>query len=65
MSNAPKTGEPAADGVSIMLRSWSDGDQDARAKLTPIVHRGFHGLALRYAVSAQWMRRILVERALS
>lgn len=87
--------------VSKLLRSWSDGDQGALEKLTPIVFDELHRLALRYmkrerpghslqatalvneaymrlvdykrmkwqnrahffAVSAQLMRRILVEHA--
>ncbi len=101
MQKAAKPGEPAVDDVSVLLRAWSDGDQNALAKLTPIVYRELHGLAQRYmrrerpghslqttalvneaymrlvdykrmqwqnrahfyAVSAQLMRRILVERA--
>ena len=87
--------------VSRLLRAWSDGDQGALERLTPIVYEELHGLARRYlkrerpgqslqttalvneayirlvdykrmqwqnrahffAVSAQVMRRILVERA--
>ena len=89
------------DDISTLLRSWSDGDQSALEKLTPIVYDELHRLARRYmkrerpghslqttalvneaymrlvdyermhwqdrahffAVSAQVMRRILVERA--
>ena len=85
----------------MLLRAWSDGDQNALDKLTPIVYDELHRLADRYmkrerrghslqatalvneayvrlvdykrmqwqnrahffAVSAQLMRRILVERA--
>jgi RNA polymerase sigma factor (TIGR02999 family) len=89
------------DDVSALLRAWSDGDQGALEKLTPIVYDELHRLARRYmkrerpghslqatalvneaymrlvdyermqwqnrahffAVSAQVMRRILVEHA--
>jgi RNA polymerase sigma factor (TIGR02999 family) len=87
--------------VSVLLRAWSDGDQDALEKLTPIVYDELHRLARHYmsrersqhslqttalvneaylrlvdykrmrwqnrahffAVSAQLMRRILVDHA--
>jgi RNA polymerase sigma factor (TIGR02999 family) len=87
--------------ASELLRAWSDGDQDALDRLTPIVYNELHRLARRYmrrersghslqttalvneayvrlvdykrmkwqdrahffAVSAQLMRRILVEHA--
>jgi len=87
--------------ISSLLRAWSDGDQGALDKLTPIVYDELHRLARRYmkrertghslqttalvneayvrlvdykrmqwqnrahffAVSAQLMRRILVEHA--
>jgi RNA polymerase sigma factor (TIGR02999 family) len=87
--------------VSILLRAWSDGDQSALDRLTPIVYEELRRLARRYmkreraghslqttalvneayvrlvdykrmrwqnrahffAVSAQLMRRILVEHA--
>ncbi len=89
------------DDISALLRAWSDGDQSALERLTPIVYHELHRLARRYmklerpghslqatalvneaymrlvdyermhwqnrahffAVSAQLMRRILVERA--
>jgi RNA polymerase sigma-70 factor (ECF subfamily) len=89
------------DDISTLLRAWSDGDQSALERLTPIVYHELHRLARRYmklerpghslqatalvneaymrlvdyermhwqnrahffAVSAQLMRRILVERA--
>jgi RNA polymerase sigma-70 factor (ECF subfamily) len=34
--------------ISILLRSWSDGDQGALEKLTPIVFDELHRLARRY-----------------
>jgi RNA polymerase sigma-70 factor, ECF subfamily len=87
--------------ISTLLRAWSDGDQSALARLTPIVYDELHRLAHRYmrgerpghslqttalvneaymrlvdykrmewrdrahffAVSAQAMRRILVDHA--
>jgi RNA polymerase sigma-70 factor, ECF subfamily len=92
--------EPGGD-ISMLLRAWSEGDQSALQRLTPIVYRELHRLACRYmkgerpdhslqatalvneaylrlidykrmqwqdrahffAVSAQLMRRILVEHA--
>src|SRR6202451_2971880 len=93
--------EPTADDISTLLRAWSEGDQEALKKLTPIVYNELHRLARRYmkqerqghslqttalvneaytrlvdykrmqwqdrahffAVSAQVMRRILVDHA--
>jgi RNA polymerase sigma-70 factor (ECF subfamily) len=101
MRRAAQPGEPAAGDVSKLLRAWSDGDQSALARLTPIVYAELHRLARHYmkreraghslqttalvneaytrlvdygrmqwqnrahffAVSAQLMRRILVEHA--
>jgi RNA polymerase sigma-70 factor (ECF subfamily) len=94
-------GGPADGDISTLLRAWSDGDQNALARLTPIVYDELRRLARRYmkreraghslqttalvneaylrlvdyermhwqdrahffAVSAQLMRRILVEHA--
>ena len=93
--------QPAVDDISTLLRAWSDGDQSALTRLTPIVYDELRRLARRYmkrerpghslqttalvneaylrlvdyermqwqnrahffAVSAQLMRRILVEHA--
>jgi len=101
MPRASQTGEPAGGDVSQLLRAWSDGDQGALERLTPIVYKELHRLARHYmkgerpghvlqttalvneaymrlvdykrmewqnrahffAVSAQLMRRILVEHA--
>jgi RNA polymerase sigma-70 factor (ECF subfamily) len=101
MQRAAQAGELAVDDISTLLRAWSDGDQSALKRLTPIVYSELHRLAGRYmrgerpgdslqttalvneaymrlvdykrmqwqnrahffAVSAQLMRRILVERA--
>ncbi len=92
---------PACGDVSALLRAWTDGDQSALRKLTPIVYDELHRLARYYmnaersghslqttalvneaylrltdykrmrwenrthffAVSAQLMRRILVDHA--
>src|SRR5215471_15635456 len=104
MHRASEQGELTAPGcgeVSILLRAWSDGDQSALDRLTPIVYEELRRLARRYmrhertghslqttalvneaylrlvdykrmrwqnrahffAVSAQLMRRILVDHA--
>ncbi len=34
--------------ISTLLRAWTDGDQDALQKLTPIVYDELHQLAQRY-----------------
>src|ERR1041384_3957754 len=100
MEKTPQSGK-LVDEVSTLLRAWSDGDQTALDRLTPIVYNELHSLARRYmrrerpghslqttalvnvayvrlvdykrmhwqnrahffAVSAQLMRRILVEYA--
>src|SRR6266516_1091604 len=101
MQTTAQPREPAVDDISTLLRAWSDGDQSALARLTPIVYDELRRLARRYmkrerpahslqttalvneaymrlvdyermewqnrahffAVSAQLMRRILVEHA--
>ncbi len=101
MPRVAQTGDPAGGDVSQLLRAWSDGDQGALERLTPIVYKELHRLARCYmkgerpghmlqttalvneaymrlvdykrmqwqnrahffAVSAQLMRRILVEHA--
>jgi RNA polymerase sigma-70 factor (ECF subfamily) len=101
MQKASQPGEAAAQDISTLLRAWSDGDQSALERLTPVVYDELHRLARRYmkgersghslqttalvneaymrlvdyermqwqnrahffAVSAQLMRRILVEHA--
>src|SRR5271167_3553207 len=101
MERAAQPGEPAVGDISALLHAWSDGDQSALEKLTPLVYDELRGLARRYmkrerpghslqttalvneaymrlvdykrmqwqnrahffAVSAQLMRRILVEHA--
>jgi RNA polymerase sigma-70 factor, ECF subfamily len=101
IERAVPTGDPAVGDISTLLRAWTEGDQSALDKLTPIVYQELHRLARRYmkgerpghslqttalvneaymrlvdynrmqwqnrahffAVSAQLMRRILVEHA--
>jgi RNA polymerase sigma-70 factor, ECF subfamily len=101
MERVAQSGAPAVSEVSMLLRAWSEGDQQALERMTPIVYKELHRLAHRYmgreraghslqttalvneaymrlvdykrmqwqdrahffAVSAQLMRRILVERA--
>src|SRR6516164_6533433 len=101
MQRAGQPREPALGDVSMLLRAWSDGDENALERITPIVFEELHRLAHRYmkrerpghslqttalvneaymrlvdyksmqwqdrahffAVSAQLMRRILVEHA--
>ena len=41
-------GEPARGDVSKLLRAWSDGDQRALERLTPIVYDELHRLAQRH-----------------
>src|SRR5882724_1902174 len=101
MQTTAQPREPAVDDISTLLRAWTDGDQSALDRLTPIVYDELRRLARRYmkrerpghslqttalvneaylrlvdyermqwqnrahffAVSAQLMRRILVEHA--
>ena len=48
MQRATEPGEAAADDVSTLLRAWSEGDQRALERLTPIVYRDLRRLARRY-----------------
>ena len=48
MQRAAQPGHPDADGISKLLRSWSDGDQGALEKLAPIVYDELRRLARRY-----------------
>ena len=101
MAKQPQPGDVVGGEVTTLLKAWSDGDQTALDKLTPIVYNELHRLAGRYmkgerpghslqttalvneayvrlvdykrmqwqhrahffAVSAQLLRRILVEHA--
>ena len=46
MAEDVSTGESLPDDVSALLRAWTDGDQRALARLTPIVYDELHRLAL-------------------
>jgi RNA polymerase sigma-70 factor, ECF subfamily len=46
-------GAPSAHEVTQLLRAWSAGDQDALAKLTPLVYRELHRAAKRYMARQQ------------
>jgi RNA polymerase sigma-70 factor, ECF subfamily len=48
MPEGVSTGEPLRDDVSALLRAWSDGDEHALARLTPIVYGELHRLAHYY-----------------
>jgi RNA polymerase sigma-70 factor (ECF subfamily) len=48
MQRTARAGAPASDDVSTLLRAWSDGDQNALGRLTPIVYDELHRLARRY-----------------
>jgi hypothetical protein len=45
MPEGVSTRERLADDVSALLRAWTDGDQRALARLTPIVYDELHRLA--------------------
>src|SRR4051812_45164486 len=42
-----KAGQPRASEVTLLLRAWSEGDQEALDKLTPLVYRELHRRAHR------------------
>ncbi len=48
MQMASEPGPPAVGDVSELLRGWSDGDQSALERLTPIVYDELHRLAGHY-----------------
>jgi RNA polymerase sigma-70 factor (ECF subfamily) len=48
MQRAAQPGEAAEADISSLLRAWSDGDQRALERLTPIVYDELHRLARRY-----------------
>ncbi|MGA3072438.1 MAG: sigma-70 family RNA polymerase sigma factor [Bryobacteraceae bacterium] len=48
MQRASQPGEPAAEDISTLLRAWSNGDQSALERLTPVVYGELHRLARRY-----------------
>src|SRR5439155_16404741 len=48
MQREAQPGETGVSDVSTLLRAWSEGDQSALARLTPIVYDELHRLAGRY-----------------
>jgi RNA polymerase sigma-70 factor (ECF subfamily) len=48
MEEAAQPGEPDVGDISALLRAWSDGDQSALERLTPIVNEELHRLAQHY-----------------
>ena len=48
MPEGVSRGEPLPDDVSALLRAWTDGDQRALDRLTPIVYDELHRLAHYY-----------------
>src|SRR5271165_7695256 len=48
MTSAPQPREEAVGEISRLLRAWSDGDQSALERLTPVVYGELHRLARRY-----------------
>jgi RNA polymerase sigma-70 factor (ECF subfamily) len=48
MTERASTRETAPDDVSALLRAWTDGDQHALARLTPLVYDELHRLAHYY-----------------
>ena len=43
--------EPSSGEITELLRLWNDGDPDALEKLTPLVYRELHRLAVRYVAN--------------
>jgi RNA polymerase sigma-70 factor (ECF subfamily) len=48
MDRGDKSPETAAGDISVLLRAWSDGDERALDRLTPIVYDELRRLARRY-----------------
>lgn len=48
MHRTAQSGERARDDLSALLLAWSDGDQSALDRLTPIVYDELRRLARRY-----------------
>ena len=42
--------EPSTHNITELLRSWSEGNQEALERLTPLVYRALHRLAVHYMV---------------
>jgi len=43
--------EPTHDDITQLLHSWSEGNHDALERLTPLVYRALHRLAVHYMVA--------------
>ena len=48
MQRAAQPGHPAVNDISTLLRAWTEGDQSALERLTPVVYNELHRLARRY-----------------
>ena len=48
MQRAAQPGHPAVNDISTLLRAWTEGDQSALERLTPVVYKELHRLARRY-----------------
>ena len=48
MQRVARTGEAPSGDISKLLRAWSDGNQSALDRLTPIVYDELHRLARRH-----------------
>ncbi|MGA3074599.1 MAG: sigma-70 family RNA polymerase sigma factor [Bryobacteraceae bacterium] len=48
MQRAAQSGEAAVSDISKLLHAWSEGDQNALERLTPVVYDELHRLARRY-----------------
>src|ERR1035441_321864 len=48
MEREAPSGDPAVSDVSMLLRAWSEGDQQALERMTPIVYKELHRLAHHY-----------------
>ena len=53
MQRTAQRGERAGDDISTLLRAWSNGDQSALDRRTPIVYDELHRLARRYMAGEQ------------
>jgi len=65
MGRRGHAGEPVRENVSTLLRAWSDGDQGALARLTPVVYDELRHLAHRSSdvVALDDALNALAERA--
>jgi hypothetical protein len=65
MPEGLSTGESLTDEVSVWLRAWTDGDQRALARITPIVYDERHGLAHHYLKRERKRARAWLYRELA